>query len=110
MSTFGFGRQVTAKLANMRKPQEFTVMPADDGETVIVQSDKSIGRFNMRTGEGILNTKGAYFPHLSKMLGAVPYIFPAEFVRDCLDACPSLDGQTSFLGGAVIVQHTVKSI
>jgi hypothetical protein len=99
---------VTAKLARMRKAQEFSVMPVEDGEELIVQSDKSIGRFNFRTGAGVLNTKGAYFPHLSKFLGAEPFTFPAEFVAECLQACPSLDGQTVYGGGAFIIEHTVR--
>lgn len=91
-----FGKRVTAKLGRMRKPQDFTVQPVNDGEHLIVQSAKSIGRFNMRTGEGVLNIKGCYFPHLNPFLGAEPFTFPPEFVADCLEACPTLDGQTEF--------------
>ena len=103
-------RSVEAKLAKMRKPQSFSILPTEDGEHLIVQSDKSIGRFAWRTGEGVLNTKGSYFPHLSRVLGAEPYTFPAEFVQQCLEACPSLDGQTMLAGGAVIVNHTVREV
>lgn len=73
---------VVAKLANMRKAQKFVVYPVKTGETTItVQSDKSIGRFDSRTGKGVLNTKGQYFHNLA--MGR-PFEFPAEFVLECL--------------------------
>ena len=77
-------RYVTAKLGNMRKPQEFIVYPTSDKGNVIVQSDKSIGAFDAKTGEGVLNTKGCYFPHLNQFLGAQPFTFPTDFVVQCI--------------------------
>ena len=75
---------VTAKLGNMRKPQEFIVYPRSDRENIIVQSDKSIGSFDAKTGIGVLNTKGCYFPHLQRFCGAVPFTFPTDFVAQCI--------------------------
>lgn len=75
-------KHIEAKLGNMRKPQEFIVYPPSDKENIIVQSDKSIGAFNRKTGEGVLNTKGQYFPYLTN--GAKPYIFPTDFVLECI--------------------------
>lgn len=75
---------VIAKLGNMRKPQEFVVYPTSDKGNVIVQSDKSIGAFDIKTGDGVLNTKGCYFPHLNQICGAVPFTFPTEFVLQCI--------------------------
>jgi hypothetical protein len=75
-------KTVTAKLGNMRKPQSFVVQLSDKGNFV-VQSDKSIGQFDMNTGKGVLNTKGSYFHHLTAFLGAVPYQFPPDFVQAC---------------------------
>jgi hypothetical protein len=72
---------VRARLGNMRKPQEFIVARTDRGN-YIVQSDKSIGEFDPATGKGVLNTRGSYFPHLSRALGAKPYTFPPEFVQE----------------------------
>lgn len=43
-----------------------------------MQSDKSIGRLNFCTGEGVLNNKGSYFPHLHAALGAEPFTFPGR--------------------------------
>lgn len=77
-------KQVTARLGNMRKPQDFVVYPPSDKGNIIVQSDKSIGAFDIRTGKGVLNTKGCYFPHLNSICGATPYIFPDAFVLQCI--------------------------
>lgn len=78
-------RHITAKLSNMRKPQDFIVWRTDKGR-YIIQSDKSIGWFG-DDSKGMLNTKGSYFPHLSPTLGAKPYTFPPTFVIDCIAAC-----------------------
>jgi len=75
---------VTAKLSNMRKEQDFIVYPTSNKGNVIVQSDKSIGAFDIKTGEGVLNTKGCYFPHLQPLCGAKPYKFPTDFVLQCI--------------------------
>ena len=80
-------KTVTAKLAGMRKPQEFVVYPfnpAYDNGTIKVQSDHAIGEFDRKTGKGILNWRGSnskYNVHLS--IGAEPYQFPIEFVAQC---------------------------
>jgi hypothetical protein len=103
-----FGGHVTGKLHTMRKPQQFSVRPASDG-TLYVQSDKSTGKFDFRTGKGVLNTKGTYFAHLSKALGAMDFEFPADFVKACLAACPALGSETDTGLGLVIV-NTVEVI
>jgi len=79
-------KSVTAKLGNMRKPQEFVVYPPSDKGNVIFQSDRAIGAFDIKTGEGVLNTKGCYFPHLNQICGARPYTFPQDFVLQCIGA------------------------
>lgn len=78
-------KRVSAKLANMRKPQEFMVTMSDKGN-IMIQSSKSIGMFNPETGKGLLNVKGCYFVHLSTLGGAKPYEFPAEFIAECKEA------------------------
>lgn len=98
---------VYAKLANMRKPQEFIVRPASDG-SIYVQSDKSTGRFDFRTRRGVLNTKGTTFLHLTPMMGALEYEFPVEFVVDCLAACPALDSEEEI--GSVTMRNTIQII
>lgn len=95
---------VSAKLGSMRKAQDFLIQPTSDGR-VMVQSTKSIGIFDPKTGEGRLCTTGCYFVHLSI---AKPFSFPPEFVSEVLHACPSLGGETTV--GGVTIQHTVKII
>jgi hypothetical protein len=98
---------VAGTFGNMRKPQEFIVLPTSD-DNIVVQSDKSIGMFDPETGRGVLNTKGKYFPHLTPAGGAQPFTFPRDFITACLRACPSTGGETALAGGAVIVKHTVQ--
>lgn len=97
-------KKVYAKLGKMRKEQDFIVQPRSDG-TIMVQSDRSIGVFDFKTGKGKLNTKGCYFTHLAT---AEPFDFPPEFVQACLEVCPSQGGETT-VGGATFV-HTVQVI
>ena len=80
-------KTITAKLAGMRKPQEFVVYPHQkDDPTVTVQSDRAIGAFDPKTGKGVLNWRGSnskYSLHLNAILGAEPYQFPDDFVYQC---------------------------
>ena len=97
-------KTVTAKLANMRKAQEFVVYPASTRkDSIIIQSDHAIGEFNPITGKGILNCKGSgykYFMHLNEMMGAIPFDFPAEFVAECIAVQPKSGDR---IGGNVFV-------
>ena len=54
---------VELRLGRLRKPQKFTVTQ-DGEERFLIQSDKSIGRFD-RTGDGRLCTRGNRFIGLS---------------------------------------------
>ena len=96
-------RDITAKLAGMRKAQEFTVYPFKPGELITVQSDKAIGQFCPVTGQGVLNWRGSggkYFMHLSKFIGAEDYQFPMDFVEACVSAQPQ---SGDHIGGGVYV-------
>jgi hypothetical protein len=95
---------VVAKLASMRKAREWIVMPTSD-DRIIVQSEGAIGIFDWRSGKGRLSTKGGYFPHLAV---AKAYVFPPDFVRACLQACPSLGGAHALRDGAIIVENAVR--
>lgn len=48
-------KDYTFKVANMKKAQEFTLYPYSGGDFIYLQSDKRFSRFNLRTGEGIIN-------------------------------------------------------
>ncbi len=95
----------TAKLPGQRKTREWSVLPVEGGERIVVQADGVIGIFAWRTGEGKLCTRGGYFPHLAI---AKPYAFPADFVQACLRVCPSLGGETVIGGGVAIVEHSIR--
>lgn len=99
---------VTAKLGTMRKEQKFMVMPfvrKDGTSLLMIQSGKSVGLIDYKTGRGKLYTKGSYGVHLAL---AQPFDYPPEFVAECLKACPSLGGKTDI--GGVVVQHNIVEI
>lgn len=48
-------RDYTFKVANMKKEQSFTLYPYTGGDYIYLQSDKRFSRFNLRTGEGVIN-------------------------------------------------------
>ena len=48
-------KDVTMKVANMKKDQEFTLYPYTGGDYIYLQSNKRFSRFNLRTGEGFIN-------------------------------------------------------
>ena len=82
-------KYVTAKLASMRKPQAFLVYAKGWGldENILkVQSDKSIGRFDIESRQGYLNCKNAHSLDVNK--GAIAYKFPLDFVNACIEAQP----------------------
>lgn len=95
---------VVAKLAGMRKARTWMVMPTSD-DRIIVQAEGAIGIFEWRTGKGRRTTRGGHFPHLAI---AKAYVFPVDFVRACLQACPSLGGANELCDGAFIVENTVR--
>lgn len=94
---------VRAKIASMRKMCEWIVIPTSD-DRIIVQTEGAIGIFDWRSGKGRLSTRGGYFPHLAI---AKYFVFPPEFVRVCLQVCPSLGGQHVLCDG-VVIENTVK--
>lgn len=94
-----------AKLANMRKPQEFVVYPRKNhADTIKIQSDKSIGQFDPVTGEGVLNTKGQYFVHLAM---GVPYTLPADVLALALQCGVVNDSGTICIVGNEVQNNTV---
>jgi hypothetical protein len=95
------------KLANMRKPQEFCVSAVSDNEHCIIQSDKSIGYFSLKTGEGKLNTKGCYFPHLTF---AQPYTLTEQDLASCRDALMKEGETMGYVGGSPVIFMGVKTL
>lgn len=87
-------RRVSFKLGSMRKPADWVVYPASKTEsrgTFLVQSDKRIAEINPETGKAILSaskSNGAYFMHLSRLLGATEVDVPADVIALVRDAQP----------------------
>ena len=90
-------KSVIAKLGTMRKSTDWIVYPRrrtptdDYATTLIIQSGSRICEFDAATGAGMLSayrTTGAYFIHLSPLLGATPITVPAEVIAAVLDAQP----------------------
>lgn len=88
-------KEVMLKLAKMRKPQDFVVYPYKEGdENFTIQSGKSIGQFNRKTGVGVLCTTGCYFHHL---MFAKPYTLTSEELELCLSNQPKTGDKIGFL-------------
>ncbi len=86
----------------MRKPQEFCINPIKATDTtVIIQSDRSIGRFDLKTGKGMLNTKGCYFQHLNPAYGAIEYTLPEEYLTEIKKQLKAAGSVISLRGGIV---------
>ena len=77
--------EITAKLGNMKKAQEFVVYPFKKGAAeLIIQSDKRIAQVNLETGKTILSDgKGEHpgFVKLSSFFGAVEVDTPPELLE-----------------------------
>lgn len=74
---------VFGKLGNMRKPVEWTVMPGEWSENVIIQSANRIAKIHKASGKAWLsNGKGGHqgFIKLMPYLGAVEVEVPEEFM------------------------------
>ena len=100
---------ITARLAGQRKDQTYIISPMSDGQ-VMLQSSKAIGIFDPVTGEGILNIKGCYFPHLHAALGAKAYSLPPEILVEVNRLIPNPQGVTVLGGGVAIVQNMIEVI
>jgi|688.fasta_scaffold364850_3 hypothetical protein len=91
---------VEAKLANMRKAQEWVIYPIKSGDdTVMIQCSNRIAKFSLIDGKGMLSAaipNGAYGVHLMESLGATEYQFPMELVNAILDS--PVSGQFVCLG------------
>ena len=91
---------VTYQFKGRRKPESFILYPPKEDGMIQFQSDKSIGRVNLDTGEGILylgKSGPAYGVHLG--LGT-PTVFPMDFTQMIRDALPK-PGTVVSLGGGV---------
>lgn len=57
-------KQVTLKIGNMRKAQDFVVYPDKGGGEITIQSNDCIAKVNAETGETFwARNKGGAYPH-----------------------------------------------
>jgi hypothetical protein len=98
-------QRVSFKIPGTRKERDFTIYPPE-GPKVVLQSSDAIILLDLETGKGVYNVNkgGAYFPHLSRALGAKPCDFGLELVAAVNKALPPA-GTVVTLGGMVQVQY-----
>lgn len=71
--------QYTLKVANMKKPQEFTLYPYNGGDDIQLQSDKRFIQANLRTGEAYINKFSQnYANSLSLILAPLKFTLPDD--------------------------------
>jgi hypothetical protein len=98
------------------KPESFFIMPRSD-ETISFSSNKTIGIVDPKTKAGHLYMGSGEVHSGSHMALAgppefvdVPFgFFPDDFVQKCLEACPSLGGETEIATGFTMM-HTITVI
>jgi hypothetical protein len=91
---------VSYQFKGRRKPENFILYPPKDDGMIQFQSDKSIGRVNLETREGILylgKSGSAYGVHL---VHAIPIVFNMDFVQLIKEAMPK-PGTVVSLGGGI---------
>lgn len=94
-------KTVKAKFPGMRNEDDCVVYPNDGSGFIKIQGGRLIGRFNIETGEGVVNCKGSnakYNLHL--IYGAVPATVTKEFIAQCIE-CQPVKGQ--HIGGNVYI-------
>lgn len=80
-------QNLTIKLGNMKRAQEFTVCPVSNvaPHLVTIQSDKRIARIDLETGKAVLSDgKGGHqgFAKLMPFLGAKEVDVPADVLEE----------------------------
>lgn len=100
-------QNLTVKLGNMKKPQQFTVCPVSNAQPneVIIQSDKRIARINMETGKAMLSDgKGGHqgFHKLHGIMGAVEIDVPADVLAQLKPLVANVKAQQAPDGSVVI--------
>lgn len=73
---------ITCKLGNMKKPQQFVLYPTSAEDTAVtIQSDKRIARIDLDTGKGLLSDgKGGHQGHAKLFPAAGAMIIDAAHI------------------------------
>lgn len=72
-------KHVTLKVGNMKKAQSFILYPYSGGNTIYLQSDKRFARVNLRTGEGVIDSKNHNYPNsVTLAISNLPFQLPED--------------------------------
>lgn len=98
--------QISLKLGNMRKPQDFTIYPINTGDTRFnLQSDHRCVQVDMETGKGMLSKQVPNYPtfyHCAAQFGGMAVqLTPDELQELKLTAIGK--GETIDMGGGVMI-------
>ena len=76
-------KHIEMKVANMRKAQSFILYPYSGGDFILLQSDGRFARVNLRTGEGIIDSKNHNYPNsITLAMSNVPFTLPEDIKTD----------------------------
>jgi hypothetical protein len=96
---------ITLKVANMRKEQEFTVYPTTKGDPhIYLQSDKRFMRIIKTNGVGIINGKNQnYANSIALSLDPVPFTLSPEDLKRVHKAIDDVQGLTNKDGSITLI-------
>lgn len=99
-------KQVTFKVANMRKEQEFILYPYSGDDTIYLQSDKRFARVNLRTGEGIIDSKNHNYPNsVTLAISNLPFQLPEDIKTDLQGYLWHNNGKDGNISGVVSFEN-----
>jgi hypothetical protein len=101
-------QNITVKLGNMRKAQEFTVCPVSNQEPhlVTIQSDKRIAKIDLNTGKAMLSDgKGGHqgFMKLLPFMGATEVDVPGDVVERLKQLSQNVKDQQQPDGSVIVL-------
>ena len=95
-------RDYSIKMANMTKPQEFTLYPYNGEKTILLQSDKRIARVNLETGKGIMNRSNKGYPSsIDLQLTPIPCELPENIRLEITKFLIENNGKDGNVGGVM---------
>lgn len=96
----------TFKVANMKKEQSFTLYPYDGGDYIYLQSDKRFSKFNLRTGEGMINAKNRnYANSIHLQLEPIKCTLPEEIKTKIQSFLWHNDGKDGNISGVIYFEN-----
>jgi len=95
-------KDYSIKMANMNKPQEFTLYPYNGEKTILLQSDKRIARVNLETGKGVMNRSNKNYPSsIDLQLTPIPCELPENIRIEITKFLIENNGKSGNVGGVM---------